>query len=634
MRKSFLCAVVLGTFCACTATAGQKERAPAAAIADANRTIVSLLRQNGQYQAMESYKAYVADILRKTSGDQWWNDKNGLFRLRVIERWLLEPLAAAPEAEHLTQKLHHAAAATDLRAIISDTSSLIDMAPPARMPQAALRNLPDAKPGTQRLHIVLDAAAAHLRDVAFKKFTTEQIRSLQTESLRLFVDELGDQRAHRLTEKEAGTALLQSLAQINLSAMRDATLEIISLIEDRRFADTLARLPTGRYGHIIIGTPGDDAYNLDELDPVACIIEPGGSDTYLGGRTTPERPILVIIDLAGDDTYRSEQAVAQGAGHFGISILFDRNGNDLYEASDVAQGSAICGVGILVDQAGNNRYVGRRRVQGSAMFGLGILIDTEGDDVYSGALFAQGYGGPLGIGLLDDVEGNDHYIAGGLYDDPYQEPPGKYRNALSQGCGSGFRGHCNGGLGILLDGAGNDLYETDFFSNGGYWFAAGLSRDFAGNDIRRPLTEGFTRYGLGYACHYGVGLLFDDSGDDQYFGALGVQGFGWDIGTGGLFDFAGNDRYETGHSGQALANQTAWAILYDGKGRDEYILHTTYGQGGPGATDYHPVPESGGNFAFLFDRGQGQNQFTAEVVPNGVTNRSTPHNACYIIVHP
>ena len=107
--------------------------------------------------------------------------------------------------------------------------------------------------------------------------------------------------------------------------------------------------------------------------------------------------MLVIIDLAGNDVYRSSKPGVQGGAILGVSMLLDYEGDDVYEAQDIAQGSAIAGVGILIDYKGNDRYHGLRRVQGHALGGLGILIDKEGNDDYHAAMWAQGHGGPLGI---------------------------------------------------------------------------------------------------------------------------------------------------------------------------------------------------------------------------------------------
>jgi len=317
--------------------------------------------------------------------------------------------------------------------------------------------------------------------------------------------------------------------------------------------------------------------------------------------------VLIVIDLAGDDTYRGTKPGIQGSAILGASLLVDQAGNDTYAAVDVAQGSALGGVGILVDTAGNDKYVGDRRVQGQATGGFGLLLDRAGDDKYRAALLAQGCGGPLGVGVLVDLAGTDHYFAGGKYPGGYDDTPGF--GGWSQGVGIGPRGVANGGIGMILDGGGDDIYEADYFSHGGgYWFAAGVARDFGGNDQRvgatrenfdgTPRTEPrFVRWGTGYGCHYAAGFVIDDTGNDTYEADFAVIGYAWDIAVAGIIDLAGDDKYVTQGSGVCQAHNSAVAFLFDKSGSDVY-------QGGIGATtettDYHPDGGSG-NYTLLLD---------------------------------
>jgi len=91
----------------------------------------------------------------------------------------------------------------------------------------------------------------------------------------------------------------------------------------------------------------------------------GGNDVYHEGTVSPQRPVLVVIDLAGNDRYEGTQPGIQGGALLGISMLIDVAGDDVYDAKDIAQGSAVGGVGILIDFSGNDRYRGLRRVQGT-----------------------------------------------------------------------------------------------------------------------------------------------------------------------------------------------------------------------------------------------------------------------------
>jgi hypothetical protein len=252
---------------------------------------------------------------------------------------------------------------------------------------------------------------------------------------------------------------------------------------------------------------------------------------------------------------------------------------------------------------------------------VGLLIDHAGDDRYRAAIWSQGAGGPLGIGLLEDVSGRDHYFAGGKFPRGYDDSPGF--GGWSQGVGIGPRGVANGGIGVLMDGDGDDTYEHDYFSHGGgYWFAAGLARDFGGNDRRLGATREnfdgskrtearFLRWGQGFGCHYALGFVIDDAGNDTYQGDLAVAGFAWDIGVGVVCDAAGDDRYAVPSGGAGEAFNIGLAVLYDGEGKDEY-RGGGLGRADP-KSDYHPLEKAGGNFAFLIDEGGAADKFPAEL---------------------
>ena len=298
-------------------------------------------------------------------------------------------------------------------------------------------------------------------------------------------------------------------------------------------------------------------------------------------------------------------------------MLLDAEGDDVYHAADVAQGSCLAGVGILIDNAGNDSYRGIRRIQGQAVAGVGILLDRAGNDRYRGALWAQGLGGPLGFGVLDDLQGEDHYYGGGRYVNSYldDESPTPGYEGWSQGMGGGLRAVSNGGIGVILDGGGDDVYEFDYLSHGGgYWLGVGFARDFGGNDRRLGATlkaydgrertqRRYQRFGTGFGCHYAVGFCFDDEGDDSYYGTIMGIGFAWDCSIGGLCDFGGNDHYEArGSTTKGVGAQAGFAVLYDYNGDDQYV-----GRGGQGSASsgisYHDLPRCGGNFSFVVDYG-------------------------------
>src|SRR5262249_20187502 len=144
------------------------------------------------------------------------------------------------------------------------------------------------------------------------------------------------------------------------------------------------------------------------------LVDGGGNDTYLGDiavNATLYHPVAALLDLAGNDHYvpihdfavagdpdpdapaitagpnqQSVQAVTfvlpsdtgrgtgQAAAWFGVAIIDDAAGDDLYRAP-YYQASSMFGVSVLVDHAGNDQYQGYHHSQGSADFGFALLAD-------------------------------------------------------------------------------------------------------------------------------------------------------------------------------------------------------------------------------------------------------------------
>lgn len=118
---------------------------------------------------------------------------------------------------------------------------------------------------------------------------------------------------------------------------------------------------------------------------------------------------------------------------------------------------------------------------------------------------------------------------------------------------------------IIVDYAGDDAYETYRpFSQGCGDFGVGMLVDLSGSD--NYIGTRFSQ-GTGFC---GVGMLFDEAGDDVYRGLEFHQGLGhW--GAGALVDRAGNDRYESHNTSQAVGMAGGFGLLCDGgNGRDSY----------------------------------------------------------------
>ena len=574
----------------------------------------------------DRFARYLGRKLDETGGPYSNSEVTGNCRLSWYDHMLRRPLQATAAAEKFTRELHQAMCGGlegfDRALCIAREKMDQGRRTPRKFvhvksPEEALEAVKQALVGAQTGYA--DALAPLTRyEISELNRGLYPILTSQNREGHTLVDRGTGRRLCNLLEKcnrvgffDAADALLP-LADPELLKQLAAIREEGDVKVDGVKGRVLRKIVTSA-GTIVIGGHGDNVYELDKMMDVNVVIDLGGNDTYLEGTCSFERPVLVLIDLAGDDRYYGTKAGIQGGAVLGVSMLIDVAGNDTYQAQDVAQGSCLGGVGILIDMAGSDRYSGVRRVQGQALGGLGILFDYSGKDDYHAAMWAQGFGAPMGFGLLEDLEGDDHYYAGGLYRDSYPETPGY--EGWSQGVGAGIRQVANGGIGVFLEGAGNDIYEYDYISHGGgYWCGMGFARDFSGNDQRlaggtqknfqggpREQTP-YQRFSCGFGCHYALGFCFDDSGNDTYGGTIMGLGFAWDASVGALCDFGGNDRYEaTGGHTEGNGAQAGLGILFDYTGDDVYLGYSQ-GYASP-SISYHTLPECGGNFSYVIDYG-------------------------------
>jgi hypothetical protein len=312
------------------------------------------------------------------------------------------------------------------------------------------------------------------------------------------------------------------------------------------------------------------------------IVDLGGNDLYLGATaaSSADRPIGLLLDLSGDDRYVSD-VPAMGAGLTGIGILIDAAGNDTYLAERYAQGVGQFGLGLCADLAGDDTYELKHSGQGCGFFGIGLLFDAAGDDTYRIWADGQGLGGVAGVGVLADRTGNDFYVAERKHTitgrPSYHSPDLDVSVSNVQGCGMGRRGdgadgHCwAGGLGALLDGAGNDHYTAGNWSMGtGYWFGIGILHDGGGDDEYHGVV-----YSQGTGAHFCIGVCIDEGGNDLHLAEENSnESLAWahDFSIGLLIDIGGNDHYRADQSGLAYSINRSIAMLIDIGGNDVYQI--------------------------------------------------------------
>lgn len=374
-----------------------------------------------------------------------------------------------------------------------------------------------------------------------------------------------------------------------LSGMKRAE-DFLANVHDASTDDILFQFDTP-IGFVMVGGAGNNIYDKNTngvRERNALLVDIGGNDLYEGrtaGSAGDNTPISVCIDLSGDDTYQSSSTGCQGWGLFGIGVLVDVFGDDLYIATDHCQGASTFGIGILQDVFGDDVFLGRMMAQGAAACGIAILNNEAGNDIYFSPEYSQGFGFTFGSGVLRDREGDDYYFIGGV-DVDFREPgPGNERYVcMGQGFGFGPRRDEEnwqgaGGIGILTDGAGDDYYLGDYFAQGSsYWFSTGILDDKAGDDVYVA-----RRYSTGAGIHNSVGILVDEAGNDEYWGWGVGMGHGLDASVGILVDVMGDDLYSAqgwymmGHGGDGVG------VLLDNAGNDTYSQqdNTSLGYGGP-----------------------------------------------------
>ena len=168
-------------------------------------------------------------------------------------------------------------------------------------------------------------------------------------------------------------------------------------------------------------------------------------------------------------------------------------GDDSYRGTQQAQASALFGAALLVDGGGNNQFVATSHSQAHAIGGLAVLLSSPGNDQFTAQTHAQGSAGPQAVAVLIDPAGNDRYT---LNNTPLVLASAQLpdRNtSMGQGAGRGVRADLSGGrslaggIGILLDLAGDDHYVAQVFAQGaGYYEGLGLLVDDAGSDGSMP----------------------------------------------------------------------------------------------------------------------------------------------------
>lgn len=621
-RVAFV-ASLLATTCVAAATAPTRcSPADCAAIAPAPQSpapqspwpglaeLPALVREHGLQADVDALAAEITEWARPLGGSK---------ASKLALDAFADPLGAPAALLATTDRLDAAARAEppQLRGLIGEARTFLSL------PGLADQRSDAVEPSLAAAKALL-AGAAQQAETALEAIAPEDRAALRAGLVALLDDYLTSIYIHqsKANDNKRTWKLLQRVDAAAMLAAADSLLPLLqpkvhnalaaALRKDLAAAPPPPAVPgvTGRllyaeettHGWILVGST--DANTYDAM--IAFALDLGGNDTWRAASTRSDlgAPINVVLDLAGDDRYLAGEPFAQGCGLFGVSLLCDAAGKDVYEGGRGAQGCAFAGVGVLVDAQGDDRYTADAFAQGTALHGTGVLLDRAGNDVMALGSDGQGYGLPQGVGLLLDVAGNDQRTATGARPSTYGTAGEHVGRA--QGTAFGFRTVAPGGLGALVDGGGKDVNTVGEFGFGcGYFFGVGVVRDRGGDDQTFA-----SRYGIATGAHHGVGAVFDDAGNDLWDNRHTASIAGnWDLTVSCLFDRAGDDRYLGDGITLGSSTITSFAALVDGGGKDVYETGSDLAFARCGHAD--DVGRGSKSIALFLDLGGGKDSYPA-----------------------
>ncbi len=325
----------------------------------------------------------------------------------------------------------------------------------------------------------------------------------------------------------------------------------------------------------IIDPAGNDSYSFINNNQESFFLFDAYGDDHYRSETSlfsAKFGFSSAYDLNGNDIYSAQDEAFSAK--VGFQEFVDFAGNDYYNTQSFALAASVLGSSVMIDEAGDDIFVTGQYGQGfSSTWGISLLLDKTGSDTYlCGNIefhaplvpndyrsMGQGMGFGIrpdfggGIGILIDKKGNDRYL-GGVY---------------AQGVGYWY------GLGLLFDNSGNDFYNAVYYPQGsGIHLAGGFLYDESGEDSY------YSKHGPGQGAghDFGVGVFIDGAGNDHY-SIEGGNGLGLTNSVGIFLDKSGNDRYENGTNsnygyGKAARSSGSIGLFIDGAGKDFYPHET------------------------------------------------------------
>ena len=460
------------------------------------------------------------------------------------------------------------------------------------------------------------SAAEAVVNAAFGRFTAEDRMRILTLAPAFWGDgeDPGDKGRKGLLHFEAGVPvdttlkssedpILDAAVKLDRGALTEASRLFLAAVG--RLEESLVALQpwAAGGGRTIDGVTG--AITATRETPWGLLIIGGtGPNDYSSDAL---RAAAFVFDPGGDDVYRGRAASAVGGIFRTCSAIVDLAGNDLYDAQgrSFCLGGAVLGLSALIDRSGDDVYRGEDGSNGAAFFGGGFLFDGGGRDLFEGRNLSEG-AGAFGIGAL-------------VSESPADPPPGPepevdlaYQQGLVKVPGTGSRpvrwddndtylcarqsqGFASTfGIGLLYDRTGNDVYR----SGGRY-----LHRPLLPNDFQ-SLSQGFS-IGFRPRAGGGIGILCDEEGNDFYDAEVYAQGASYWYSIGLQYDGGGNDRYLATQYAQGAGIHLSIGSLHDRGGDDHYICKLGVTQGTAHDLSVGMLLDDSGNDYYIVSDGQG-----------------------------
>lgn len=444
----------------------------------------------------------------------------------------------------------------DLRASLGSTSLLSQVAGALGVPPT-VTGVPVSTDPIHALAAAVEAAAASIGSL------DPSVRRLAVEARGRLAERLGEglRRDGLRLPRTRLEGVIDAPAPVVAAASRapQAALLIAAALE--RSLPMLRSVPrtgsaTGcdvvdQLPHLCVGSEADNVYT----EAAALLIDLGGDDVYRHAAAAAPfvaegspvlHPVSVVVDVAGDDTYATDDqspaldglAAAHGAGLFGgLGMLIDLDGDDAYtasvgEGSDVlAQGAGLGGVGLLLDAGGADAY----RIEGRDATGDRVSLMGQGAGIFAlgNLASAQGYAHSVGA-IVDGGEGDDVY---GIEAGTVTGPPGNR--------GIAGQGYALYGVGVIHDDGGTDVFSARASAAQSQSFSRAFDQASAFVDAQGV--------GFGFYWQPGLGAILAGAGSSTYAIEAASEGIAWNSvsgqglgalgGAGVIDDLGGDDRY-------------------------------------------------------------------------------------------